>query len=107
MRRGRRDPNHLYVGSTVDFWRVEAIQPARLLRLKAEMRLPGRAWLQFEIEPVGTGSSLRQTAIFDPVGILGQLYWYVLFPVHQLVFAGLLKGTVNAMGLTDESLRAA
>ena len=103
MRRGRRDPDHLYIGSTVDFWRVEDVQPNRLLRLAAEMRLPGRAWLQFEIEPVGTGSSLRQTAIFDPVGILGQFYWYVLFPVHQLVFAGMLKGTVEAMGrLTNQ-----
>ncbi len=97
MRRGRRDPDHLYVGSTVDFWRVEAIQPNRLLRLAAEMRLPGRAWLQFEIEPVGTGSSLRQTAIYDPVGLLGQLYWYILFPIHQFVFAGMLKGIVTAM----------
>ena len=97
MRRGRRDPNHLDVGSTVDFWRVEAVQPDRLLRLAAEMRLPGRAWLQFEIEPVGTGSSLRQTAIFDPVGLLGQLYWYLLLPIHHFVFAGLLKGIVKAM----------
>jgi Protein of unknown function (DUF2867) len=96
MRRGRRDPDHLYVGSTVDFWRVEDIQPNRLLRLAAEMRLPGRAWLQFEIEPVGTGSSLRQTAIYDPVGLLGQLYWYILYPIHQFVFAGMLKGIVKA-----------
>jgi uncharacterized protein YbjT (DUF2867 family) len=97
LRRGRRDPDHLYVGDTVDFWRVEDVQPNRLLRLSAEMRLPGRAWLQFEIEPVGTGSSLRQTAIFDPAGILGQLYWYLLFPIHQFVFAGMLKAIVKAM----------
>ena len=102
LRRGRRDPDHLYVGSTVDFWRVEDIQPNRLLRLAAEMRLPGRAWLQFEIEPVGTGSSLRQTAIYDPVGILGQLYWYILFPIHQFVFAGMLKGIVKAMSHSPE-----
>jgi uncharacterized protein YbjT (DUF2867 family) len=104
MRRGRRDPDHLYVGSTVDFWRVEALQPNRLLRLAAEMRLPGRAWLQFEIEPVGTGSSLRQTAIYDPVGLLGQLYWYILFPIHQFVFAGMLKGIVKAMSTPPEPL---
>jgi uncharacterized protein YbjT (DUF2867 family) len=102
LRRGRRDPDHLDVGSTLDFWRVEDIQPNRLLRLSAEMRLPGRAWLQFEIEPLGTGSSLRQTAIFDPVGILGQLYWYILFPIHQLVFAGMLKGIVKAMAHPPE-----
>jgi hypothetical protein len=104
MRRGRRDPDHLYVGSTVDFWRVEDIQPNRLLRLAAEMRLPGRAWLQFEIEPVGTGSSIRQTAIYDPVGLLGQLYWYILFPIHQFVFAGMLKGIVKAMSNPPEPL---
>lgn len=97
MRRGRRDPNRLMVGSTVDFWRVEQIQPERLLRLQAEMRLPGRAWLQFEVEPNDSGSVVRQTAIFDPVGILGQLYWYLLYPVHQFVFLGMLKGIVQAM----------
>jgi uncharacterized protein YbjT (DUF2867 family) len=97
MRRGRRDPDRLYAGNTVDFWRVEKIQPGRLLRLAAEMRLPGRAWLQFEVEPVGSGSSLRQTAIFDPIGIAGQLYWYILFPIHQLIFAGMLRGIARAM----------
>ncbi len=97
MRRGRRDPDKLLVGNTVDFWRVEEIKPARLLRLFAEMRLPGRAWLQFEVEPDGSGSIVRQTAIFDPIGLLGQLYWYVLYPVHQFVFAGMLKGIVRAI----------
>jgi hypothetical protein len=61
------------------------------------MRLPGRAWLQFEVELDGSGSIIRQTAIFDPVGVLGQLYWYFLYPVHQLVFAGMLRGIVRAM----------
>lgn len=98
VRRGRRDPDRLLVGSTVDFWRVEEIQRGKLLRLSAEMRLPGRAWLQFEVEPDGSGSILRQTAIFDPVGIMGQLYWYVLYPLHQFVFAGMLRGIVRAMG---------
>ena len=69
-----------------------------LLRLAAEMRLPGRAWLQFEVKPDGSGSVVRQTAIFDPAGVLGQLYWYLLYPVHQLVFAGMLRGIVDAMG---------
>ena len=68
-----------------------------LLRLAAEMRLPGRAWLQFEVKPDGSGSVVRQTAIFDPAGVLGQLYWYVLYPVHQFVFAGMLRGIVRAM----------
>jgi uncharacterized protein YbjT (DUF2867 family) len=98
MRRGRRDPDRLLAGDTLDFWRVEDIQNDSLLRLAAEMRLPGRAWLQFEVKPDGAGSVVRQTAIFDPAGVLGQLYWYLLYPVHQLVFAGMLRGIVDAMG---------
>jgi hypothetical protein len=97
MRRGRRDPDRLLAGDTVDFWRVEEIQRDRLLRLAAEMRLPGRAWLQFEVEASASGSLIRQTAIFDPVGVLGHLYWYLLYPVHQFVFAGMLTGIVRAM----------
>ena len=97
MRRGRRNPDRLLAGDTVDFWRVEEIQRDRLLRLAAEMRLPGRAWLQFEVEASASGSLIRQTAIFDPVGVLGQLYWYLLYPVHQFVFAGMLTGIVRAM----------
>lgn len=97
MRRGRRSPTHLFAGDTLDFWRVEKIAPARLLRLSAEMRLPGRAWLQFEVEPSASGSLVRQTAIFDPVGLLGQLYWYALYPIHRFVFAGMLAGIVRAM----------
>jgi uncharacterized protein YbjT (DUF2867 family) len=96
-RRGRRDPVHLHDGDTVDFWRVEQIERNCLLRLAAEMRLPGRAWLQFEVESSGSGSVVRQTAIFDPVGALGQLYWYLLYPLHQFVFAGMLRGIVRAM----------
>ena len=98
MRRGRRDPDRLLAGDTVDFWRIEEIQRDRLLRLAAEMRLPGRAWLQFEVKPDGAGSAVRQTAIFDPAGVLGQLYWYLLYPIHQFVFAGMLRGIVRAMG---------
>jgi len=98
MRRGRRDPDRLFVGDTLDFWRVEEIQADTLLRLAAEMRLPGRAWLQFEVKPDGSGSVVRQTAIFDPAGVFGQLYWYLLYPVHQFVFAGMLRGIVDAMG---------
>ncbi|MDP9337297.1 MAG: SDR family oxidoreductase [Acidobacteriota bacterium] len=97
MRRGRRSPTRLFAGDTVDFWRVEKIEPARLLRLAAEMRLPGRAWLQFEVEPAPCGSLVRQTAIFDPVGLMGQLYWYLLYPIHRFMFAGMLAGIVRAM----------
>jgi hypothetical protein len=97
VRRGRRDPENLVPGDALDFWRVEAIEPDTLLRLAAEMKLPGRAWLQFEVEPDGEGSILRQTAIFDPFGLFGLVYWYGLYPLHQLVFAGTLKGIVAAM----------
>jgi uncharacterized protein YndB with AHSA1/START domain len=96
MRRGRRDPNRLSVGDTLDFWRVEAIEPGRLLRLAAEMRLPGRAWLQFEVTPENGGSLIRQTALFDPVGLGGLLYWYGLWAIHQLVFAGMLRSIARA-----------
>jgi uncharacterized protein YbjT (DUF2867 family) len=92
LRRGRRDPRHLVVGDAIDFWRVEAIEPGRLLRLAAEMRLPGRAWLVFEVEPDVAGSVIRQTALFDPVGLRGLAYWYALYPVHRLVFGGMLRG---------------
>jgi uncharacterized protein YbjT (DUF2867 family) len=95
-RRGRRDPERLLPGDTVDFWRVEAIERGRLLRLRAEMTLPGRAWLQFEVEPDGAGSLIRQTAIFDPVGVAGRAYWYAVWPIHGLVFRGMVKGIARA-----------
>lgn len=96
LRRGRRDPEAVSPGDTVDFWRVEAIEPGRLLRLAAEMRLPGRAWLQFEVTPESGGSLIRQTALFDPVGVRGLLYWYGLWGIHRMVFAGMLRNIVRA-----------
>ena len=92
LRRGRRDPETPTVGSALDFWRVEGYEPDRLLRLRAEMRMPGRAWLQFEVDGDEHGSRIRQTAIFDPVGLAGLLYWYALLPLHRLVFEGMLDG---------------
>jgi uncharacterized protein YbjT (DUF2867 family) len=91
VRRGRRLPTELSAGDPLDFWRVEAIEPDRLLRLRAEMKVPGRAWLQFEVTPASGGSDIRQTAIFDASGLSGRLYWYALSPVHRLVFAGMLR----------------
>jgi uncharacterized protein YbjT (DUF2867 family) len=96
LRRGRRDPRCVLVGDTVDFWRVQALEQDRLLRLAAEMRVPGRAWLQFEVSPAPGGCRLRQTAIFDPVGLAGLLYWYVLTPMHGLIFAGMIRGITRA-----------
>lgn len=91
VRRGRRHPESLQVGDPLDFWRVEVYEPPQLLRLKAEMKLPGRAWLEFEVSPCEQGSQIRQTAIFDPLGLAGLLYWYGIYPLHQCVFAGMLR----------------
>jgi uncharacterized protein YbjT (DUF2867 family) len=96
MRRGRRDPARLEVGDVVDCWRVEAIERGRRLRLQAEMKLPGRAWLDFEVQPEGEHARLIQTASFDPVGLWGLAYWYAVWPLHQLVFAGMLRGLARS-----------
>ena len=92
MRRERRDAVDLRVGDPVDCWRVESLEPNRRLRLVAEMKLPGRAWLEFEVEPTSKGSLIRQTAIFDPVGLTGLAYWYTIYPLHEFVFGGMLNG---------------
>lgn len=92
MRRGRRDPEDLRVGDTLDFWRVETVEPGRLIRLRAEMKVPGRAWLEFEAYPVPDGQTrFLQTAFFEPKGLTGLLYWYALYPVHSLIFSGLIR----------------
>ena len=91
LRRGRSDDNELHPGDTLDFWRVEAIEPGRHLRLRAEMKMPGRAWLDFELTPHGSSTTITQTAIFDPRGLGGLLYWYVLLPIHNVMFDGMLR----------------
>ncbi len=98
MRRGRPDPETPRPGDPLDFWRVEAYEPDRLLRLRAEMKVPGRAWLEFELTPSpdGEGSVLRQTASFDPLGVAGLLYWYGIHPLHGYVFGGMLKAIARA-----------
>ena len=89
LRRGRRHPDDLRVGDAIDFWRVESIEPDRLIRLKAEMKLPGRAWLQYEIRESPNGTTqLVQTAAFIPKGLPGLLYWYGLYPIHSWIFSG-------------------
>jgi uncharacterized protein YbjT (DUF2867 family) len=90
LRRGRRDPQTLVAGDALDFWRVESFEPNRRLSLVAEMKVPGRAWLQFEVEPTSHGSLIRQTAIFDPAGLGGLFYWYALYPIHYCIFQGML-----------------
>ncbi|MGK2930634.1 MAG: SDR family oxidoreductase [Acidimicrobiales bacterium] len=91
MRRGRRHPDHLRVGDALDFWRVEAHEPPERLLLRAEMRLPGEAWLEWIITPDTTGSTITQRAIFVPRGLLGRLYWYSVLPFHSLIFARLVR----------------
>jgi len=98
VRRGHSHPERIVVGDPIDFWRVEAVEANKLLRLRAEMKLPGRAWLQFEIDDIGNGvSKIQQTAIFDPLGLFGLLYWYGLYPIHLLIFGGMLRGIATAI----------
>ncbi len=101
VRRGRRDPHGVRVGDAIDFWRVEVFEPPHRLRLFAEMKLPGRAWLEFEVTPSEQGSQIRQTAMFDPLGILGLAYWYGVYPLHQIVFAGMLRNVGRAAMFAD------
>jgi hypothetical protein len=92
LRRGRRDPQEVRAGDAVDFWRVEAVERDQLLRLRAEMKVPGRAWLEFQVESLDTRTSrLTQTAFFAPRGLTGLLYWYLLYPIHAVIFSGLTR----------------
>lgn len=96
MRRGRRHADELRQGDALDFWRVEAVETGHLMRLRAEMKLPGSAWLQFEALPqAGGGSLLVQTAFFEPHGLAGLVYWYGLYPLHQRIFSGMARAIVR------------
>ncbi len=99
MRRGRPDPLIPFPGSTLDFWRVEAYEPERRLRLRAEMKVPGRAWLEFRAESEGAYTVIRQIAQFEPRGLTGILYWYLLSPIHELIFRGMLRRIAAAAAL--------
>ena len=91
LRRDRRDPDDLVVGDVLDFWRVEALESDRRLRLHAEMKMPGEGWLEFEVTPCADNRTLLlQTAFYVPRGLMGQLYWYVLYPFHYFIFDGLI-----------------
>jgi uncharacterized protein YbjT (DUF2867 family) len=92
LRRGRRSEVELLTGDPVDFWRVEAVEKGRLLRLRAEMKVPGRAWLQFQVKALEKNkSSLTQSAFFEPKGLRGFLYWYLMYPLHVIIFRGMIK----------------
>lgn len=92
LRRGRRSPDDVWVGESLDFWRVEAVERPRLLRLRAEMKVPGKAWLEFQSLPQEDGKTLlTQTAYFAPKGVSGFLYWYILYPIHSFIFSGMIR----------------
>jgi len=92
LRRGRRDPYFLIEGEALDFWRVEALERPHLLRLRAEMKMPGLAWLEFNAEETKDGGTkVTQRAIFVPRGLLGQIYWWTVFPMHGLVFPSMVR----------------
>jgi len=91
LRRGRRHPTEIMPGEALDFWRVDDVVEPYILRLRAEMKVPGKAWLQWEAVPEGSGTRLVQTAMFAPTGFLGTFYWYSLYPIHQCVFSDLVK----------------
>ena len=97
LQRGRRDPEHVRFGEAVDVWRVSGLERDRRLSLRAEMKLPGLAWLEFHVEhgPAG-GATLRQRATFAPRGLAGHAYWWAVAAFHGVVFGGMLRGIVRA-----------
>jgi Protein of unknown function (DUF2867) len=110
LSRGRRVSNELRVGDPLDFWRVEALVPDQLLRLRAEMKVPGKAWLQFEIIPQGESRvRIIQTAYYEPKGLMGHLYWYVLYPIHRVIFQGMITAIAHkaeSLSITREKTSA-
>jgi len=97
LRRGRRNPQHLETGDALDFWRVEEIREKKLLRLRAEMRLPGQAWLEFILSPAGVGKTeIKQRALFHPRGLAGHAYWAAILPFHSHVFGPMLENIGKA-----------
>ncbi len=97
LRRGRRHPDDIAVGEALDFWRVEAIEDD-LFRLRAEMRLPGDAWLEWRTEPAGDRTRVTQRAQFVPRGIFGRMYWWALVPFHSVLFPAMLRRMMRAVG---------
>ncbi len=100
LRRGRRHASWLAAGDRIDCWRVEQFIPDRFLRLASEMKLPGQAWLDFEVRETGSQCEIRQTALFDPKGVTGRLYWFAVYPFHQMVFQGMLR-SIAAQAVTS------
>jgi uncharacterized protein YbjT (DUF2867 family) len=101
LRRGRRNPDQLYVGEALDWWRVEEVEPGRLLRLRAEMRLPGQAWLELGVRADGDRAVYTQRALFHPHGLLGHLYWWAIKPFHGVVFGGMTRNIARTAESSD------
>jgi hypothetical protein len=95
MRRGRRHPSRVNSGDVIDVWRVESVERGRMLRLRAEMRMPGRGWLEMSVEPDADGSVYRQRAVYFPRGLSGRLYWLVLLPFHGIIFNGMARSILH------------
>ena len=115
MRRGRRHPDKLRQGEALDFWRVEIVDPNHLIRLRAEMKLPGEGWLQFEAtDGEDGGTDLVQTAYFAPKGVSGLLYWYGIYPLHGIIFSQMIDAVAeraiyiygNSQAASEESVNA-
>jgi hypothetical protein len=102
LRRGRRDPENVFIGDAIDFWRVADLSVGKRLLLHAEMKVPGDAWLEFRVEPSGDGSrsQLIQTAFFRPSPVWGRLYWNLLYPIHRLIFRGMARSIARAAELS-------
>jgi uncharacterized protein YbjT (DUF2867 family) len=108
LRRGRRDPIHLRVGDSLDFWRVESLIPGQSLKLYAEMILPGKAWLEFRIKKLPNGQSeVTQEASYSPRGLGGQLYWYAVLPLHTFVFPTMIRNLIRSANRKDYAARNA
>jgi hypothetical protein len=104
LRRGRRNERDLVVGDAVDFWRVEATDDAKFLRLRAEMRLPGLAWLELQVGSTEGGTTtFHQRALFHPHGLLGHVYWWAVLPFHGIVFGGMQRNIAQAAEALDEA----
>jgi hypothetical protein len=108
LRRGRRARDEIRVGDALDFFRVEAVEPGRLIRLRSEMVIPGEAWLQFEAQPLPEGQTrLVQTILMAPKGLLGFLYWYGLYPFHGLIFKNLIEAIAERAEVRQSEENAA
>lgn len=103
MRRGRRNPSRVNSGDVIDVWRVESIERGRMLRLRAEMRMPGRGWLELGVEPAEGGSTYRQRAVYFPKGLSGRLYWLVLLPFHGIIFNGMAASILREAEQTEKA----